>query len=167
MRRGWTWKHGDAAYAQPRARERRRVVASRRPREHFGARLPYRLARSGSAEAAALASAAVEVRRRLPGLMARKRSNSSGGGLSGEVLLARLLSATAEAKTEEEEARRYRPGLRARRRSNNPEGFVTSLLPGLPLLFAAVTAVRGRARNGLEIREGGQRCAAASDTALS
>ena len=130
------------------------------PREHLGARLPYRLARSGSAEeAAALAAAAVaqaeeEVRRRLPGLKARRRSNSSDGALS---LLALILSPTAEAKTDEEEVRRCLPGLIARRRSNSPEGFVASLLalavslllPGLPLLAAV------KARKGLEIREGG------------
>ena len=134
------------------------------PREHFGARLPYRLARSGSAEAAALAAAAVaqaeeEVRRRLPGLMARRRSNSSDGTLS---LLAPILSPTAQAKTDEEEVRRCLPGLMARRRSNSPEGFVVSLLAlavslllsGL-LLLAGVKAVGGgRARKGLGIREG-------------
>ena len=136
------------------------------PREHLGARLPYRLARLGSAEeAAALAAAAVaqaeeeEVRRRRPGLMARIRSKSSDGALS---LLALILSPTAEAKTEEEEVRRRLPGLIARRRSNSPDGFVASLLAlaasllplGLPLM-AAVKAVAGRARKGLESREGG------------
>ena len=135
------------------------------PREHLGARLPYRLARLGSAEeAAALAAAAVaqaeeEVRRRRPGLMARIRSKSSDGALS---LLALILSPTAEAKTEEDEVRRRLPGLIARRRSNSPDGFVASLLAlaasllplGLPLM-AAVKAVAGRARKGLESREGG------------